>query len=333
MPDSTIARRHMLGLCGAALTGMLPRRSGQAALPGTVTLLVPGPEDGGLARWSRRMAEGLARAATSAVSLAPNALGGPDGVTAANRFATAAGPDGRTLLVLTGAAAQARLVGDPRARFDLSGWPPVCAVQTPALVVGRRPMPLGRGRPLRLGLGAADAPSTAALLALDLLGLAAVPMPGLSPMQAEAALQQGAVEAIVLQGSDAQARLATLGARSWFSFDPATGRDAALAEVPRLFEILSAAPAPLLAALRCAGASASMPAAVVLPSLTPANLVALWRGAAQRWLEEEARIAPADVRLLPGLDAAPLLTALSPSAEAMLAYREWLMRRLNWKPS
>ncbi|WP_135467549.1 hypothetical protein [Crenalkalicoccus roseus] len=304
-------------------------RPAAALLPGAATLLVPGPAEGSLSAWTRRLAEALAQGAGTAVRLERSVLGGPDGVTAANRFATAAGPDGRSLLVLTGAAAQARLVGDPRARFDPRGWLPVCAMQAPVLVAGRAAMPRPGGRPLRLGLGAAEAPGSAALLALDLLGIAATPVLGLGPAEAEAALRQGAVEAIVLQGPGALARLRTLGAEAWFRLDALAVPEAAAMPLP---EPLSGAPAPLLAALRAAGACAGLPACLVLPALTPADLVALWRGAARRWLEEEGRHTPEGVRLLPGVEAMPWLAALAPSPEASLAYREWLLRRLRWHP-
>src|SRR4051794_27660686 len=101
----------------------------RAMLPAVATLLVPGPEDGGFARFAERLGTSLARGATTAITLRNTVLGGPDGVTAANRFATEGAPDGRMLLVLPGLAALARMVGDPRARFDAAGWLPVCAAQ------------------------------------------------------------------------------------------------------------------------------------------------------------------------------------------------------------
>ncbi|MBV1799805.1 hypothetical protein [Siccirubricoccus sp. G192] len=332
MTDRLVPTRRGLLLGAAAAT--LPGRAG-AMLPATAKLLVPGPEDGPLARWSERLAAALARGATSAVSLERSVLGGADGVTAANRFATQAAPDGRTLLVLPGAAAQARLVGDPRARFDAAGWLPVCAMQGIAVVAGRG-FPAA-GAPLRLGLPAADAPGAAALLGLDLLGVTATPVLGLSPDQAEAALAQGAVEAILLQGAEVPARLAALQARPWFTLDAAGARDSTLPETPALPDLAAsgAAPpsAPLWAAFHAAAAAARLRAALVLPALTPANLVALWRGAAQRWQEEESRAGlPAGLRIRTGAEAAPLLAALVPPAAATLAYRDWLRRRLNWRP-
>ena len=60
----------------------------------------------------------------------------------------------------------------------------------------------------------------------------------------------------------------------------------------------------------------------------------MWRGAAARWLEEEARSAgtTGGTRPLSGAEAAPLLAAaLAPPPEAALAYRDWLAQRLHWR--
>ncbi len=333
--DATpLRRRLMLGLAGVlGLAG-----GAQAMLPASATLLVPGPEEGGIARWSQRLSDSLARSATAAVRLETQVLGGADGVTAANRFATSAGPDGRSLLVLTGAAAQARLVGDPRARFDPAGWLPVCAAHAPAVVVGRAPRvaalgAAGGGATLRLALDAPDAPRSAALLALDLLGVAAEPVPVPGVEQAMRALAAGEVDTIVLGAAEAAPdRLAALQARPWFTLDltgPAAEGPGGAA--PGLGPLLAGAPAARLAALRAAAAAAALPATLMLPALTGADLLALWRGAAERWLEEEARNLPPGVRVLPGAAATPLCAALAPPPEATLAYREWLHQRLGWR--
>ena len=114
----TASRRLLLAALPAALATALASRAGaQALLPGSASLLVPGPEGGLHARWAERLAQAIATGAPTAVRLQADILGGADGVTAANRFATEAAPDGRSLLVLAGAAAQARLAGDSRAKF------------------------------------------------------------------------------------------------------------------------------------------------------------------------------------------------------------------------
>ncbi|MBL6456458.1 hypothetical protein JMJ55_14080 [Belnapia sp. T6] len=319
-------RRALLGLAALA-AGAGPAL---ALLPARATLLVPGPEDGPLLHWAGRLAAALARG-TGGVMLDCLVLGGPDGVTAANRFATAAAPDGHTLLALPGAAAQARLAGDPRARFDGAGWVPLCAAQAPAVLAGRQPLP-GLGiSPLRLALAAPDAATGAALLALDLLGHAAQPVMGLPPGRAEAALAAGAVEAVVLQGADIPARLAALGARPWCVLDEA--RDPALPEVPAWTELAPGGDAALRAACAAAAANARLVCALMLPALTPADLVALWRAAVGRWLEEEQRAGlPPGLRIQPAAELPPVLAPLAPPPEAVLAYREWLLRRLRWKP-
>jgi hypothetical protein len=325
-----LSRREGLLAGLSALAAALPRPA-RAVLPAVATLLVPGPEGGGFARFADRLAASLGRGATTAIVLRSTVLGGPDGVTAANRFATEGAPDGRTLLVLPGLAALARMIGDPRARFDAAGWLPVCAAQGSAVVVGREPLP-AVGAALRFGLAGADMPGAAALLGCDMLGLAASPVMGAGPLRLEAALGQGLVEAALLTGTDLPARMAAIGARPWFTLEPAGMRDPLLPEVPSLFDLPLGGGAELRAAALAAAGCARLQAALVLPALTPANLVAAWRSAAQRWLDEETRLGWAPgVRPLPGADSAPVLAALSPAPAVSLAYREWLLRRLNWR--
>jgi hypothetical protein len=311
---------------GLGLWVTAPHRA-VAMLPGAAVLFVPGPDDGPLSRWATRLATALARGATTALALTPVVLGGPDGVTAANRFATEAAPDGRALLVLPGAALHARLVGDPRARFDGAGWMTVCGAEGAAVVAGRDPMPAPGGAPLRLALPAADHPAAAALLACDLMGVAAVGVLGLSGAEAEAALAQGAVDAILLQGAAVPARLATLGLQPWFSLDAAGGRDPGLPGLPSAVEAVTAGPPALRAALAAAATHARLQAAVVLPALTPGNLVALWRAAAQRWLDEGRAGFSAGLWPLSGAG----YPSLAVPPDAVLAYRAWLARRLGWR--
>ncbi|MDO9707530.1 hypothetical protein [Paracraurococcus lichenis] len=329
MPASPTRRRLLQA--GLATGGLALAAPARAMLPPAATLLVPGPEDGPLARLAAHLAASLARGATTAIRLGHSVLGGPDGVTAANRFVTESAPDGRTLLLLPGAAPLARLVGDPRARFDPAGWLPVCALQGSAVLAGREAMPPPGAAP-RFGLGAPDMPGAAGLLALDLLGFAASPVLGLPPPRAEAALAQGVAEAVLLHGADIPGRLAACGARPWFTLEPAGQRDPALPDLPSLHDLRLLGPPELRAALAAAAASIRLQAALVLPPLTPADIVAAWRGAALRWLEEEGRQGWAPgLRALPGTEAAPLLAAIAPPPSAALAYREWLLRRLNWR--
>jgi hypothetical protein len=59
--------------------------------------------------------------------------------------------------------------------------------------------------------------------------------------------------------------------------------------------------------------------------------VALWRGAARRWVEAEPEPTEPGTRRIAGDAAADALAALCPPPKAALAYREWLMRRLGWQ--
>ncbi len=323
------SRRRLLPAMAAALAA--PAGARASLLPGTATLLAPGPEETAAAALAARFAAALGRGASSAVHIRVELLGGADGVTAANRFAAAATPDGRYLLQLAGGAAQARLIGDPRARFDLAGLLPVAALRGGLVLAGRGPAPLGSGQPLRLALGAAEAGESCALLACDMVGLPAQPLLGLSPAQAEAALAAGEVQAIVLRGGQLPQRLQALGAQAWWLLDGSAGRDAALPGIPALPELVGAVQAPLLDGFRAAAASAATMAALVLPALTPAATVAPWRAAAQRWQEEEARTA-GGFRPVSAEDAMRCLAALAPPPEAARAYRGWMQQRLGWQP-
>ncbi len=322
-----LSRRLLLG-------GLLPalgsRAAGaQALLPGSASLLVPGPEGGAHARWAERLAQAMAAGAPGAVQVLAEVLGGADGVTAANRFAAEAAPDGRSLLVLAGGAAQARLAGDSRAKFDNAGWLPVCASLGCAVVVGRGPRPAAGGAaPLAVALGGPEGAGAAALLAMDLLGLAALPLAG-APLPH---WREGRAGAMLLTGPATPGQLAALGAEPWFVLDAAPGeRDPAMPEVPALAELATAQAPALLAACRAAGAAARLLAGLVLPALTPADQVALWRNAVQRWLEEETRGGAVNGVAMPGAEAAAVMAVMSPGPEAVLAYREWLLRRLGWQ--
>lgn len=330
VPPAAPTRTGRRTLLAAGLATAAAGPAARAAAP--ASLLVPGPPAAPLAEWGRQLAVALARAggAGPGLGIMVESLGGPDGVTAANRFATAANPDGRTLLVLAGAAVQARLIGDPRARFDPAGWLPVCAVERPGLLVARAALPqVPLAQPLRLALPAPDHAFAATLLALDLLGIAAQPVFGVAQEDAGAAILQGAADAAVLLGPDAAGRAAALALHPWYTLGAAAEGTAGLLDT-----LAPRAPRALLAAVGSAAAAAQCPAAVVLPALTPADPVARWRAAAARWMEEEARPsarAEAQARPLSGPDAAGLLHALAPPAEALAGYRAWLLQRLRWR--
>jgi hypothetical protein len=335
MTEARATRRGVIGggvaAALAAATGGLRPVQAATGVPEAATLLVPGPEGGAAAGFATRAAQGLARGLVQAAALRVALLGGPDGITAANRFAASTAPDGRLLLLLPGAAAQALLVGDSRARYEPRHWPAIAGSLTPALVAGRGAP--AETQPLRLALPGPAAPECGALLALDLLGRVATPVflpPGMGP---DAAVAAGVADAVVLTGRTAAARAAALGLMPWFTFDgERPARDPALAEVASFGEILADPPQPeLVAALRAAGAALRVRGLLVLPALTSADSVALWRGAARRWVEEAREAEEAETRRVAGEEAADALATLFPPPEVAAAYRDWLRRRLNWQ--
>ncbi|HWL82577.1 MAG TPA: hypothetical protein VNR89_16640 [Roseomonas sp.] len=329
-----LGRRDSLGLGVLALLAAacgrpaLAQPQPSALVPDSTTLLLPGPEGNTIAQWAQEVATRLARGLPHAVALHSLVLGGPDGVTAANRFATTEAGDGRLLLALPGLAAQARLVGESRAQFDPEGWLPVCVSWQPAVLAGRGRYPLAGNRPLRLALSTPGAPETAALLALDLMGHPAVPLFNLTGPAAEAALAAGEVDAMVIAAPAALRRAAELGLTPWLELEVPGRRD--YPELPST-GMAATLPAPLAAA-EAGFAALRLRAALMLPRLTSADVVAAWRRAALRWQEEEMRQPMEGAALaLAGAEARAMVAALTPTPTAVLAYREWLLRRLGFQ--
>jgi hypothetical protein len=335
MQPGTPTRRVLAGMLASVSLGFALRPAMAAvSVPEAATLLAPGPEGGAVAILASRAAGALSRGLVQAAALRVAVLGGPDGITAANRFASSTVRDGPMLLLMPGAAAQAQLVGDPRARFEPRHWPAICGSVQPCILAG--PAPNSRGAsatPLRVALPGPAAPEAAALLALDLAGRPAVPVFNLAGPSAEAAVREGAADAVVLAGLTAEAQAASLGLVPWFAFDAAgSARDPALPNVPALGEVLADTLRPdLLEAARAAGAALRCRALLVLPALTSANVVALWRAAARTWPEEAPDAPEAGTRRIGAAPATALMTTLCPAPEASLAYQLWLMRRLGWQ--
>ncbi len=320
------ARRALLsGFAAMAAASAARGQTGDSA-----TLLIPGPETGGFAVFATRTAAGLARHMPHAVALRIEAIGGPDGVTVANRFATTDAPDGRSMLLLTGAAAHARLVGETRVRFEPSGWLPVVALAEPVWLVGRggRPDAPSRsaGGPVRVAIGAPDQAEAVAVFTLDLLGVPALPVPGLGPEAAEAAFQAGRVDALLLAGPAPGARAAVLGAEPWVRYDAVVDN-----APPAFADLAGQVPASLRAAGQAAAGGLRTRAMVLLPALTPSDAAAAWRRAGMRFAEEETRETGA--RILGPVEAAALFATICPAPEAITVWRDWAHRRLGVRPT
>jgi len=319
-------RRALLALGAGSAASLRPAA---AAPPESASLVVAGPEDAPAAQWAARVGAGLGRLLPQAAVLRLQVVGGGDGIAAANRFATAAAPDGRTLLALSGTAAQARAAGDSRVRFDPGIWLPLCGAAQAAVLAGRGPLPQ-RGTTFRIALSNPDSSDAAALLALDALGVAAAPVFGIPPAAAEAALAQGAADAALLLGPGLPDRLVGLGVQPWIAAEPiGGGREPTLPDVPTLGEVIGAA--PVLGACQLGFAAFRMRGLVVLPALTTGDALAGWRSAGRHWFEEEIREPAVADRPLDTMQTGALLATLCPPPAAVQAYRDWLARRLNWR--
>ncbi len=338
MPSSALPRRAALALLAGSAV-VWPARA-QAVLSDAPALLVAGPEGGRLAGWGAMLATALLPALPAGTRLQLTQVGGEDGVTGANQFTTRVAPDGNTLLLTPADAALAWMVGDPRARFDAAKWVGVLAATTPCVVCGRAPAPGGR---LRVGMAGPVGPDLAALLGLELSGYAAAPVFGVLDQDAAAqALASRAVDAVLLRGARIAANLgplAQLGVAPLFTLGGpgGEGRDTFLPAVPTLPEFAAAhraAPgAGLLAAWRGVAAVAQTECALVLPQLTPAALVALWRQAATQAAAAPDLVDPTGrTRITAGPQAHDVAHALAPDVPALTALRAWLAERLNWKP-
>lgn len=321
-------RRTLLATALASVAGPLRAAT---PIPEAATLLAPGPDRGPVAAFAADAARGLPLGLLQAAALRVSVLGGPDGITAANRFAASTPADGRLLLALPGLAGHAVLVGDPRARYEPRAWPALAASLAPAIVAGRGPVQAPT--PVRIALPGPAAPEVGALLALDLLGRPASAVFPAAGVTGEALVAAGAADVLVLTGTAAAARAAALGLTPWFAFDTPDGaRDPALAQVPTLADLLPDPAAPdFLAATRAAGAALRLRGLLVLPALTSADTVAMWRDAARRWLETQPAAPDPAARHAGPEEAALLHAALCPGAEACTAYRDWLHHRLNWR--
>jgi hypothetical protein len=335
-------RRTMLGLGAAMLAGA----AATTTFPEGATLLVAGPSGSTVDLWAEWLEPTLQRVLAPKAGLHRDLVGGLDGVTGANQFEARIAPDGTTALLLPGAAAMAWLVGDPRARFDAARWVPALAGVTPSLVVSR--ISIARilaATPLRIAASGPAGPDLPALLALDLLGANWSPVFGLNEATARKALAQGAVDAVCLHGhrvAETARDLAAIGTPPIFTFGMVdeTGqpqRDPAFAEVPDATELLGA-PLPedqLRSAWRATVVAGQLEIALVLPRLTPAAMVALWRRACAQAVESDmvqAQAAPIGVRPLPAPAATATTAAVTADAAALLALRHWLATRLDYRP-
>jgi len=226
---------------------------------------------------------------------------------------------------------------------------PVMAGTSAGIVVGRSTVLAreGRARVAAAGPTGVDLP---ALLGIQLLGARMEPVFGLGePAAALSAFSQGAVDAVLVRGHRVPEQLtayAEVGAAPLFALGVLDDsgravRDPAFADVPHFAEVFGARNGgkpggPLGEAWRAVAAAVQLEFGLVLPQLTPAAMVALWRRAgtdAAASLGVQAAAATVNVRPLSGLAATANTAAIAANASALAELRRWLAGRFNWKPA
>lgn len=346
LPIAASAGEPRLSGAGMHLRPM-PGPAAADPFPHGATFLIGGPAEGRLHRWAEAVAPALARALPPDTRIGLTAVGGQDGVTAANRFAAGATADGRLLLFDPGAAMLAWLIGEARARFDVGTWIPVLAASTPAVLMTHPAVRPRVGARVRMAVDRLPGPGLSGLLALSLLGTTPVPVPGLAPDAADAALAQGRIDAVLASGEGVARRVRRLtaaGARPLASFgiagpDGTLRRDPAFPALPHLGEVYARlhAHAPegkLFDAWRATAAATQLIFAVDLPPLTPAAMVALWRGAAEAAVgrpDFAASLAADGARPLAGPAALAGARGVAVGVPALLALRRWLSAQRGWR--
>jgi hypothetical protein len=288
-------RRALLAAAlGTLLTGVT---RGQAAVPQTtvpavpfvdgVNLTIAGPDNGALDTWAQILSDPLKQFLPSGAPFQLRTAGGLDGITGANQFEAEAHPDGTSLLLAPGTAALGWLLGEPRVQFDMGRWVPLLSGFCPMAIAGRvAASDLKPGQRLRIGISSPNGPEIAAVLGLNQLGLSLVPVPDLVDYPLTlAAFAQDAVDLILLRGPHILSGLAVSGAQPVcvLGSPDASGqlsRDPTLPEWPHLGELMGGLPdEPLTTGWQATALAAQLSFALVLPQLTPAAIVALWRRA------------------------------------------------------
>jgi hypothetical protein len=360
MSRSGVSRRDFLNLSGLSLglAGLPGAVRAQTAAPAVfasgVSVLSSGPAYGYVAGWAKLLTpsllSGLSQSHDGTSSF--DAMGGPDGVTVGNAFGARMDPDGSTLMFAPGAALLAWLEGDSRVKYAPDHWISILVGLTPGVLVGRRGMGLtpGQHRPLRIGATNPLGPELAALLALDLIGVPAVPVFGMGDAASLAeGLRRHTIDLAFLAGPKIKQSLATAaaaGAAPLFSTgaqacDGPAMRDPLVPNVPSFVEAagtlaIDARQLPGFAAYSAAAAAASVCFAAVLPDLVRADTVAAWRHTAEvstDSLSVAAVAVPQGVRFLTGSCAAALFAQLAGSPEMTTSLRATIGQRYGWYAS
>ncbi len=341
-------RRVLAGLAAAAIAPWGARADDPAA---DLSLLVGGPEGQQTSRWADACALAMQVGFPGAPAILPQAVGGLDGVTAANQLDALVVPDGKTAAVLPGAALIAWLTGDSRVHFDPTRWVPVLAGCNSGVLVVR--LPAGSAPELKTLLAmapvrlAADQPQSndlAMLLAMARLNVPAAPVFGLRGRGAKLrAFVAGEVDAVFLSGEGVPEDVAPLVAAGGVPVfclggmgpDGAVGPDPLFPGLPDVIAFGGHAPAFLDSAYRAAAAAARVDFIMVMPRLTDPGAVAQWRQAGVTGIGAPAMAAAArasSISLTGAPVAAASLAALDLVAADQTGLQAYLVKSFGWQP-
>ncbi|MCX2560001.1 hypothetical protein OQ252_01105 [Acetobacter farinalis] len=361
LPSSArpLSRRLLLGgLLGSAAACLAPSRPARAALPvddqPPAPLIVAGTSDSLCGQWAALLAPALADELRYTTPFPLRMTTGWDGVTGANLFdiqqEQATPPSG---LVAPGTALLAALTGDPRVHYDAQRWLPVFMSRQPTVAVGKVSLhrtfaSILQGRPLRVGVSTLSGPELPTLVALDLLGMRPLPCPGYgTPDAALTALKADEVDMIQLPFDDAyEERMAALqdeeqGSLALFSNILPTEVSPRLRLPPDFTTIFrqerKRVPSGLLYDVwKTTATAASLKAGLMLPVLTPPDVVARFRHAAQVAAGTQPLRAHAREQLQTLTSGMPCVAAyadMMPGLDRILALRRWLaVNTPRWTP-
>ena len=188
------------------------------------------------------------------------------------------------------------------------------------------------------------------MLGLELLGANVVPVFGLlGPEAANAAFVAGHVDVVLAWGPNVPQQVAALrkaGGKALLGLgaldtDGAPGHDPAFPEVPTLIDLHVALhgdkpTGPRFDAWRATAAATQLEFGLVLPRLSSAAMVALWRRAASQAIGQASvqeltnsfAVCPLD-----GVAAAAAMTSVAGDSAGLLELRGWLATRFNWRPT
>jgi hypothetical protein len=309
-------------------------------------LFVAGPADSEAATWAQLLLPALARGMPDSPAFELHYSVGQDGVTAANQFDARAMADGSQVLLFSGCVALAWLAGDSRAQFDIGHFLPLLALASTDVLMMRGGLNVpNRAGPVRLACGAPPQPAQTALMALDLLGIKAVPVqPGPDSL---GAVRAGTVDAVFVRGSDVPGHahaLTQAGLLPAFvtglpipGAEPPAGH--MLHGVPHLLDLLAPARRSgdsRVTAWRALAAASALDLMLALPRLSTASSVANWRRACRTTVAGDAvgqEIERRSLLLLTDQDTAAAMQLVRADAAAQMTFRHWLADRLHWLPA